>query len=506
MRLTRKEIVALVKKGERLRVECKEAFGGLPDSLWESYSAFANTDGGVILLGVRECEDHSLEIQGVKNATKLIKSFWDVVNNREKVSVNTLLDHHVYSVGCGGKTVIVVDVPRADRRERPVYLGADVFRGSYRRNGEGDYRCTREAVMAMLRDQSDRTADATVLERTEISDFCAATLTRYRRDFAFYHPRSPWIDLPNDEFLKKIGAVARAPDGRIRPTIAGLVCFGEFASIIQELPNYFLDYRERLATSERWSDREYANDPDWSGNIIDFYYRIHDKVTAAVKTPFALDENDRRIEDTDVHKAVREIVANALVHTDYHGRRGIVIERRFEQITVSNPGTLRIAQSVAVDGGTSDPRNASIFNIFALIDVGERSGMGLNNLYAIWEREGFARPVVTEEFDPDRTILKFSTSKVGEGRVESAEGRVKCRVESRVESRVKPTACLGDAPSSVKRVYGALCEDSSLTYVALESKLGFSTQTIAVAIATLIQRGLLRRVGPKKGGHWEIVA
>ena len=126
MKLTAKQIERLVKQGEVVHTECKDASGGLPDSLWESYSAFANTDGGVILLGVNEVGG-KFSITGVPNAAALIKRFWDGVNNREKVSVNILFDRHVYSVKCRGRDVVVIEVPRADRRERPIFLGHDVF-------------------------------------------------------------------------------------------------------------------------------------------------------------------------------------------------------------------------------------------------------------------------------------------------------------------------------------------------------------------------------------------
>ena len=87
MKLTAKQIERLVKQGEVVHTECKDASGGLPDSLWESYSAFANTDGGVIVLGVTEVGG-KFSIVGVPNATASIKRFWDCVNNREKVSIN----------------------------------------------------------------------------------------------------------------------------------------------------------------------------------------------------------------------------------------------------------------------------------------------------------------------------------------------------------------------------------------------------------------------------------
>ena len=100
---------------------------------------------------------------------------------------------------------------------------------------------------------------------------------------------------------------------------------------------------------------------------------------------------------------------NALIHADYHGRQGIVVEKRFNEIQVSNPGTMRISKEIAIEGGRSDPRNAQVFNIFSLIGIGERSGTGLSNLYALWEQHGFATPVIREEFDPEKTIVNIAT-------------------------------------------------------------------------------------------------
>ena len=91
VKLTARQVERLVKQGEVVHTECKDASGGLPDALWESYSSFANTDGGMILLGVKEV-DRKFSIAGVPKAATLIKRFWDGVNNREKVSVNILFE------------------------------------------------------------------------------------------------------------------------------------------------------------------------------------------------------------------------------------------------------------------------------------------------------------------------------------------------------------------------------------------------------------------------------
>ena len=188
VKLSAKEIVELVRENETVKVECKEALGGLPDSLWETYSSFANTDGGVILLGVKELKNRKMQIQGVADPAALIKQFWNTVNNREKVSANILFDRHVYSVDCDGKAVVVVEVPRADRQTRPVYVGEDMFKGTYRRNGEGDYHCPRESVKALIRDQLDRTADQTVVDKLTFDDLNKDTIRFYRRQFKDIHP------------------------------------------------------------------------------------------------------------------------------------------------------------------------------------------------------------------------------------------------------------------------------------------------------------------------------
>ena len=71
-------------------VEAKEALGGLPESLWESYSAFANAEGGVILLGVGEREDHSFRVLEIPDPQWLLEEFWAILRNPEYVSVNLL--------------------------------------------------------------------------------------------------------------------------------------------------------------------------------------------------------------------------------------------------------------------------------------------------------------------------------------------------------------------------------------------------------------------------------
>ena len=78
----------------------------------------------------------------------------------------------------------------------------------------------------------------------------------------------------------------------------------------------------------------------------------------------------------------------------------------------SNPGIFRVNKAVAVEGGTSDARNSHIFNIFALVDIGEHSGMGLADLYGHWKKHGLPEPVIAEKYDPDRVKITVYTDPV----------------------------------------------------------------------------------------------
>ena len=129
------------------RIEAKQALGGLPNSLWETYSAFANADGGVILLGVEELEDKSLNALDLLDPQWIIEDFWNVINDPARVSENILTEDDVQIHKVNGKHIIAINVPPS---RRLIYVGGDPWRGSYRRSGEGDCRIPREEIAERL--------------------------------------------------------------------------------------------------------------------------------------------------------------------------------------------------------------------------------------------------------------------------------------------------------------------------------------------------------------------
>ena len=135
---------------ENNRIEAKQALGGLPESIWETYSAFANAEGGIILLGVEELEDKTLHALDLLDPQWLIDDFLTILNDPTRVSANILTDEDIQIHEVDGKHIIAITVPQADIRCRPVFVDGDILRGTYRRNGEGDCRCTRSEIEEML--------------------------------------------------------------------------------------------------------------------------------------------------------------------------------------------------------------------------------------------------------------------------------------------------------------------------------------------------------------------
>ena len=279
---------------ENAHIEAKAATGGVPQSMWETYSAFANTNGGVILLGVKE-DTHSKKLipVGVENPEKLISEIWNILHNAQKISENILLNENIYAINYRNMQLIVVEVPRAARQNRPVYLGRDMFTGTYRRSGEGDYRCKREEILAMLRDQTEEGVDSKVVESLMLEDLNAESLRGYRMMFSNRKPDHIWTKLSDEQFLHKIGAAKKGSDGCLHPTLAGLIFFGDFVTIMDELPNYFLDYRERMAADTRWSDRVCCSDGDREAK--DTAAEVQKELRALAKEP-SLGERTKRLE------------------------------------------------------------------------------------------------------------------------------------------------------------------------------------------------------------------
>ncbi len=480
---------------ENNRLEVKKAKGGLPNSLWDTYSSMANCYGGIILLGVIEKEDGSFATTGLKDVEKLKKDFWNSINNSKKVSINLLTDDNVEVYEIDEDVVMVIHVPRATREEKPVYINDNLFGGTFRRNGEGDYHCTPSEIRAMLRDQTEETSDMKILDDMEISDLNMDTVHAYRSRHAALRPNHVWEKLTDEDYLEQIGAAKRSRDDKkMHPTGAGLLMFGEEYKILYEYPEYFLDYREMLDPAIRWTDRLQSSSGDWTGNLFDFFFRVNSKLVKDLKIPFKL-EGITRIDDTPVHRAMREALANCLTNTDFFVPRGVVIRKNTDRIIMENPGYIRTGKDQMLKGGISDPRNKALMKMFNIIGIGERAGSGVPDIYDVWKTQGWETPVVEEQYNPDRTILTLSFVQVGN--IENQED-LKYQGDTLNDT-------LDQNDTLITLILEQIKKNPRSKQIELAEITGSSIATIKRTMKKMTEQGIIQREGGKRNGIWIIV-
>jgi predicted HTH transcriptional regulator len=370
-------------------------------------------------------------------------------------------------------------------------LNNNPFAETYRRNGEGDYRCTKEIVQAMIRDSGNKTQDMLVLDKLALTVFDYDSLHRYRNRMKVTRPGHVWEELEDVEFLQKLGAIGIGEDDKRHPTAAGLLMFGFEYEILQEYPQFFLDYQEHFDAGVRWTDRITSSSGEWSGNLYDFFFKAYNKLiqNPKIKIPFKIEDGLHRIDDTPVHKALREALANCLTNTDYYGSRGVVIRNNLNEIILENPGGFRVSFSEALSGGVSSPRNAVIMKMFSLLDIGERSGSGIPNIYHTWKQEAWDAPRYTELFEPDRTVLCLPfTDDENNPKIYSANASgINCGIND-----------------ARKKILDLMNNNPTITTGKIAEKLDIDSKNAEANIRWLKKNGYVEHVGARKNGRWVV--
>ncbi len=403
---TTQEIKDMMLYGERINIEYKEASSDLPKSLWETYSSFANTIGGTIVLGIKEhrnksVEDGKFEIRGVGDADKMLKTFWDTINS-DKVSRNILVDEDVECVNYEDKTLLIVHVPQASYTMRPIYINKNLIGGTFKRNYEGDYHCTDDEVKSMLRDANENGNDGVLIEHYDMNDIDLPTLHAYRNRFEVRNVDHAFNQLDDKDFLRNMGGYTT--DRSIRReglTMAGLLMFGKGLSVRDRFDNLRMDYIDKtnLVGDIRWSDR-LTYDGMWENNLYNFFTRVVPKLTADLKRPFRL-EGLERIDDTPVHKAVREGMTNMIIHADLCITGVLKVEKYDKEFVFSNPGSLKLPIADIMRGGNSKARNPRIQNMLRMIGYGDNIGSGYPTILKTWKEQNWRKPTLL-----DRTELR----------------------------------------------------------------------------------------------------
>ncbi|WP_225743332.1 RNA-binding domain-containing protein [Marinilactibacillus sp. Marseille-P9653] len=393
---------------EGKHLEYKTAKNALPKDFWETYSSFANTEGGLVVLGVAEPKKGEFEVVGINSEAKILSDLFNSLNNKQKVNFNCISEKDVQVRVIDEKKVIEIKVPEAPQSKKPIYLNGNIKK-TYIREYEGDRHASEDELKYMIRNSKDN-LDSELLDNYDITDLNSSSVESYRRMLIGQDENSKYHQMSQEDILIEIGAYKKdrtSSKGKYKLSLGGLLFFGNYQSITELVPHFHLDYQYKTSSNERWIDRVATGDPSYTNlNIFEFFRIVLDKLKITLADEFKLDENlSRSRVTTDFEIALRESLANALIHADYYFEEPIKVEAYRGYYIFSNPGNMRISVEEFLRGGDSKPRNNTIVTLFRRVGLCERAGSGGPKIFQAAERNKLKLPDVKNE--AHKTIIKL---------------------------------------------------------------------------------------------------
>ena len=459
--MTLTELQAQIALGEDSRRQFKRDVTNA-DSLAAEMAAFANSEGGTIYLGVSD--DGSLP--GLSRAD--VARLNQLIGNAASQHVRSPLTVQTENIGVGGERVVIVltlpkgqDKPYFDRNG-VIWLksGAD----KRRVNSKEELRRLFQSVDQFHADELPTKAGIDKLDKLRFRDFL--------RDVY----QQPWPDAP-DELLKLLQNMNLATDGGVL-NLAGVLLFAERPEWIK--PQFIVKAIRYPGNAMHVS--EYLDTEDFAGPLpkmfadaMAFVMRNLRKVQAGqgVNAPGV----------PEIPSAVfEELLVNALAHRDYLVSAPIRLFIFDNCIEIVSPGHLPNNLTVAkIRAGNSNIRNPILVSYIAKGLLPYRGlGSGINRALEHW-------PAI--DFSDDREGSLFTAT------VHRQEVKSSVELDSSSEK--------GSEKSSEK-VLALLKADPELTAREIADKLGITPRAVEKQISKLREEGRIRRIGPDKGGHWEV--
>ena len=387
-------------------VEAKRARDRLPKSVRASLSAFANTRGGTLVLGLDE--ESGFTATGVLNPAKISSDLAALCSDDMEPPLRPLIKTHTLD----GIDLVVAEIPALDPRRRPCYYrGAGITQGSFVRVGDGDRRLSSYEVHLMLANRGQPTDDEDLVPDTSPDELDHALTESFIARLRRRRPRA-FADLGSADALRRARVLS---DDHI--TLAGLMALGDYPQ----------EYCPQLMVT-------FVHYPTPDGPAIGAGPRFVDSFAAEGSIPTMVDETliglrrnmsrravVRGAGRTDTwdypEAALREAIVNALVHRDYSPEsRGtqVQVEMYPDRLTIRNPGGLfgNVVAERLGDEGLTATRNATLLKILEDTpipgtneSVCENRGSGISTIRIALRDAGLPPPQFTDSISSFRVTF-----------------------------------------------------------------------------------------------------
>ena len=220
-----------------------------------------------------------------------------------------------------------------------------------------------------------------------------------------------------------------------------------------------------------------------------------------MKNPFKLDGGIQRIDDTPIHKAVREGFVNMIIHADYLMDAGVLkVIKRADSFEFTNPGILKLPLEDIYRGGNSKSRNPHIQTMLRLVGFGDNAGSGFPTILDAWKSEGWVEPQLIEDTNLNQVTLvmkmeRVSDENVIENVIEISEEKIKQLIPEYSKKKL----------TKVREILKMISKNPNISIDELRVALDVTDRTIARYISELKNKGIIERKGPDNGGEWKIL-
>lgn len=398
------------KPAESINLEYKSTSWKLPKTFWETVSSFANTEGGLIVLGITENKkEKTFSITGVDNADDILTQLFNDNNNPTCLNRPIIQNNDVKIDQYKGKDIIQIIINSEPYNSRPI----TAFGTAYVRTGDGDRKATNDQLK-FFAVESQTEIDTYLLPSSyTLDDLDLSSINKYRDQISEKGIVPLQENIDTKEFLYSLG-VFRKNRSNNNPeyqlTDGGLLFFGKYISITDRFPRFQLDYqRYNSDTSINWIDRVSAGDMNFpSLNIYSFYNIVLDKLIASVPDKFIQDKNlSRTSYYSDITSAAKEALVNSLMHAYYDGSVGVKIVDRPSYFEFTNPGVMRVSKEAFLRGQYSSIRNTEIATLFRRIGVSETAASGGPRILEAAIRNNLKDPEISIDYNMNTTKIRI---------------------------------------------------------------------------------------------------
>lgn len=375
-------------------LELKESRVKVPESAYESVSAFLNTEGGHIVLGVNDKK----EIVGVIDVDTIQSDFIGNLHNPEVFGAPVHFEEYLKKHE--DKNVLIFYIPEADRKDKPVYVKTKKRgRVAFIRKGGEDFACNKADLDRLISDAQSERPDGKLLDLDPDTSLDQDSIKWFRHRYESKGGNKSLIHLSDNDFLTELGLLVEHK-GNLLPTLASVLLLGKTSRIRQMMPRPIVDClrynfpQDHANIGKRWEKRVTCE-----FNIVESWKSIVDWYNTFADNPFSIDKDTgQRTDYPPDFTAFREAVINVLSHQDFTDQtRWPVIENFSDLTRFWNPGDAFASTDKLLEPGNKEVRNPIIVRALRDAGFGEQSGWGLREVYRNWHELGRVPPVLVND-------------------------------------------------------------------------------------------------------------